>query len=467
MPSLVQSACCVACLWAASAVGLELGDQDIVSRSSDNQEFWSEVDRGDWNAAVASAQALVAAARAKANAPIELAEALSLLGAAQLRNRDLAGAEASFKEALQLAERHDGAASRHTLDPLRGLGFTLAESGRHHQAIPYLDRALLISHRTHGLFDMRQRAILVQLARSLTQLGQPLEAERHVNYLLNVGERNYAPTDPRRISLMCSVGEWHAEIGQFDVARRHFRDAIRLVEQKLGPNDVAIVEPLRALAASYVQESWFRTSGFIDPREAAEPPTLTPRNVSNPRYIDLDGQRALHRALKVLKGNPDAPRQLLVDTLIETGDWYQYRLDEKRAIALYREAAQVFATLPAEPGKPLRDPLAVPVRIYYPVPTAVARGNRLFPGEGVEVYVQLELTVTPDGRVKDARLIDTNALKRNAREVLESMKDARFRPRFENGEPVETTALSFREVFRARKRAESEEPEESEASEAS
>lgn len=466
MPSLVQSACCcVACLWAAAALGLEIADQEIVSRSSDKQEYWSEIDRGDWNAAVASAQALVAAARAKPDAPIELAEALSLLGAAQLRNRDLAGAEASFKEALQLAEGYDGAASRHTLDPLRGLGFTLAESGRHQQAIPYLDRALLISRRTHGLFDMRQQAILAQLVKSLTRLGQPLEAERHVNYLLNVGERNYAPTDPRRISLLCSVGEWHAEVGQFDVARRHFRDAIRLVEQKLGPENVAIVEPLRALAASYIQESWFRTNGFIDPRETDEPQTLTPRKLANPRYVDLDGQRALHRALNILKADPDAPRQLLVETLVDTGDWYQYRQDPKRAMVFYREAARIFATLPAEPGKPLRDPLAVPVRIYYPVPTAVARGNKLFPGEGVDVFVQLELTVTPEGLVKEARLIDTNALKRSASEVVESMKDARFRPRFENGEPVETTALSFREVFRARKRAEeSEEAAEAEAS---
>src|SRR5690606_1488287 len=116
----------------------------------------------------------------------------------------------------------------------RGIGFTLAAGSRHEEAIPYLDRALLIAHRTHGLFHEDQQSILKQLANSLTYSGQPLVAERHVNYLLQVGVHTYGQDDPKIVPLMCQAGDWHAEVGNFDKARRHYRDAIRLVEDKLG-----------------------------------------------------------------------------------------------------------------------------------------------------------------------------------------------------------------------------------------
>ena len=271
MKSIIGSACCTLCLLAASiAVATDAPEEAIASRPASQQEYWAEADRKDWSAAIVAAQALVAEARRDAQTqPLDLVRTLSMLGTAQMHNAYLAGAESSFTEALALAERIEGAASRHTLDPLRGLGFTLASGGRHQEALPYLDRALLISHRTHGLFHIEQQAILRQLASSLTLSGQPLVAERHVNYMLQVGQHAYGEDDPRLVPLMCAVGDWHAEVGNFDDARRLYRDGARLVEDKLGKNDIAIVRPLRRLAASFTQELAFEANGFIDPHEAA------------------------------------------------------------------------------------------------------------------------------------------------------------------------------------------------------
>ena len=458
MKNFVQIVLCtvlVPASWAAPG-SVELSP----ARPASQQEYWAQVDRKDWSAAVTAATKLVEDARPDAQTePLELVQALSLLGNAQLNHRDFIAAQAAFGEALKLAEQHEGPASRHTLDPLKGLGFTHAARGEHDQALPYLDRALLISHRTHGLFYSGQQSILKQLANSLTHTGQALDAERHVNYMLQVGERTYGENNPKLVPLICSVGDWYAEIGIFDLARRHYREAIKLVEKQLGRKDLALVLPLRRLAQSYVQELLFDANGFLDPYEVAEPDKATQWKLErpgNPRYLEVDGQKALIRSVSLLKGHPDAQPEQLVEALVDLGDWYQVKQEPNKALTYYREAAQLYPTIADANASAMPDPFTFPVRLYYPIPGTIVRSNRLLPDESEEVFVQMQFTVTAEGIVKDAKIIESNAYSRRASEILTSMKAARFRPKFEKGEPVETTAVDFREVFRTRKKAEPE-----------
>ena len=58
-------------------------------RPESQQEYWAQIDRKDWSAAVAAAQQLVAAARAHASTAMALAEALTLLGNAQFGAQEL------------------------------------------------------------------------------------------------------------------------------------------------------------------------------------------------------------------------------------------------------------------------------------------------------------------------------------------------------------------------------------------
>lgn len=452
VPIFLLCAVCAAYLCVADTAAAET--PFIGALAPPKQEYRAETDRRDWSAAVREAQMLVAEARLDPTQTLALADALSRLGTVQLRSADIAGAEATFAEALKLVERHHGSASSHTLAPLRGLGFSFAESGRHAQAIPYLDRALLIAHRTHGLFHPEQLSILRQLSRSLTLAGAPLEAERHVNYMLRVGEHVYGKNDPDIVALKCAVADWHAQTGDFDFARRHYREAIEIVEKRLGERSVALVTPLRRIAWSHIFEMEFELNGYIDPRDDELP--ISSLKPPNPRYINPDGLRALKRALLVLESAPDAPRQLTIDTLIDVGDWYQIRDDSEEALHYYSRAAELIFTDEADSAEAAHNPLAVPVRVYYPVPDVISRGNKLHPHESEEAYVQMELTVSAEGSVEEAKVIDESSSERQANEILGAIRDARFRPRFVDGVPVETKAMSFRQVLRVRKRADDE-----------
>jgi TonB family protein len=462
MPRLfsVVVATLVAALCAAQAA-------ETPRRPESQQEYWAQVDRKDWSAAIAAAEQLVAAARTQAaQQPVALSEALSLLGNAQFGARDFGAAEAAFTEALQLVEGRVGTASPKLLDPLRGLGYTLAASDKHKEAIPLLERAVLIDRRSYGLYDIGQQKMLRQLAESLVKVGRPADAERHVAYLLQLGERVYGRRDPRQVPILCYVASWHGDVGDFITARAIYRHAIAIVEQKLGPNDPAAVEPLRALAGTYTQELYYSTLGLRTQAVERMPTGADGNNNEqkpiNPRYLNSEGEKALERAVAILEAQPPSAHDTLVATLIDSGDWFQIKDLPEKAMPYYRRAAALndklvaaaaapaaagaAAAAPAEP-----QPLSFPVRIYYPTPAQATR-NLTLPADQVdERFVQVEFTVTGSGEVANAKVTEANGTQRQAAEALAAIRAARFRPKFVNGEPVETTGMTSREVFRTRK----------------
>ncbi|HKQ15655.1 MAG TPA: TonB family protein [Steroidobacteraceae bacterium] len=458
----------VATLLAALSVALAAARAaETPPRPESQQEYWAQVDHKDWGAAITAAEQLVAAAREHvAQQPLALAEALSLLGNAHYGAKDYASAEKAFTEAIQTVEQHAGVASPKLLDPLRGLGYTLASAGRHKEAIPPLERALLIDRRSYGLFDIGQQNVLRQLAESLFKTGRLGDAERHVTYLVQLGERVYGRRDPRQVPILCFAAEWHADIGDFSTARMIYRHAVGLIDQKLGPNDPTAVEPLRALAGTYTQELYYSTLGLrTQSRERmptdADGSSNDTRQI-NPRYLNTEGEKALDRAIKILEAQPPSVHDTLVATLIQTGDWYQIKHVPDKALPLYRRAAALNATLvqaatesaPAAAdtaATPEPAPLSFPVRVYYPAPSGATRNTTLPADQVDERYVEVQFTVTSSGDVSDAKITGASGTPREAADALSAIRAARFRPKFVGGEPVETTGMSNREVFRTRK----------------
>jgi TonB family protein len=438
---------------------------EVPPRPESQQEYWAQVDRKDWSAAISAAEQLVAAARERAKQqPLELAEALSLLGNAHYGAKDYASAEKDFTESLQTVEQHAGAASPKLLDPLRGLGYTLAASGRHKEAVPPLERALLIDRRSFGLFDIGQQNVLRQLAESLFKSGRAADAERHVTYLVQLGERVYGRRDPRQVPILSFAAAWHADVGDFITARVIYRHAIALVDQKLGPNDPAAVEPLRSLAGTYTQELYYSTLGLrTQSRERmptdADGSSNDTRQI-NPRYLNTEGEKALERAVKILEVQPPSAHDTLVTTLIQTGDWYQIKHAPEKALPLYRRAAALNATLAGATaaaevagaaGATEPAPLSFPVRVYYPAPSGATRNTTLPADQVDERYVEVQFTVTSSGEVSSAKVTGASGTPREVADALTAIRAARFRPKFVDGEPVETTGMSNREVFRTRK----------------
>ncbi|HEY0681563.1 MAG TPA: energy transducer TonB [Steroidobacter sp.] len=428
----------------------------LPKRPESQQEFWASYDKRDWSAAIEEARRLVEQARAR-NQPEALASALTLLGNAQLNGGDKVNAEASYREALKITELQDARGGAELIDPLRGLGYTLALLERHEEAIPYLERALNASHRTYGLFDLGQQGLLRQLASSLTHTGRLVEGSKQMLYLQRVGERTYGAKDPRMSPMLCVIADWYIDTGNFMLGRERYRDAIEIVERKLGKNDPALVLPLRGLARSYVTEIYYATQGFqpLHDRLLLDPQAVEPKGV-NPKYISSDGERALQRAVAILEARPDTAPNLLTDTLIQLGDWYQLKQQSEKALTHYRRAAALVTSTDPSSPEAAAAPLSFPVRVYYPLPPLAMRNRQLSPEEIDEKFVSVQFTVNDKGYVEDAKVIEQSGTQRQASEALNAVRGSRYRPKFVNGEPVQTEGVINREVFKMRKQAEEE-----------
>jgi tetratricopeptide (TPR) repeat protein len=424
------------------------------------QEYQAQFEKRDWTAAAAAAQKLVDAARPREKTdPLGLAEALILLGNAEAGSKNAIAAELHFSEALTLTEGRVGPTSSRLIEPLTGLGYALAAQGRHEPAVPLMERALVVWRRNYGLFDTKQASLLRNLAESEGTLRRLANGERHMQYLLSIGERNFGREDPRVVPLLCIVGNWYVQNALTQRGRDTFRKALEIVDSKLGRNNLAAVDPLRGLAFSYVSDLLLANYGprpderDLDRQGTTGLGATNDSRPNNPRYLSPESERALGRAIKILDSNADRSAQTLVDVLIQAGDIAQLRSMFDQALPYYRRAAMVLTTeLKSQAGE--ASPLSFPAQIYYPVPLQATRNLNRAPEEVVERYVQTAFTVSAQGTVKDVRVTDKDASARQVAEALDSIKASRYRPRFVDGEPVDTNDFIYRQVFKQRKEAE-------------
>lgn len=424
------------------------------------QEYWAQFDQRDWTAAIAAAEQLVNVARASADPdPVALSEMLTLLGNAQLGGKNLVGAEAAYAEALQLIEPRVGPTSEKLLDPVRGLAYTLAAGGKHELAIPLLQKALVISRRNSGLFDPGQQGLLRQLASSLTAVDAAVDAEKHILYLLRIGERSYGARDLRMVPLLCVVGDWYTQIGVMAPARESYRAALDIAQSSAGKDSLAVIDPLRSLAASYRRELFLSGAGLLRQPDTDSTTSDAMTRDNRPitaQLLNIEGERALLRAVNVLQGHAgDAPsanvEQLTLDTLVDAGDWYQIRNQPQKARDFYHRAAALVPPSSADSRSAATAPFAFPVQVYLPMPLLATR-HRFRPADDVEErFVQVEFTVTSDGAVTSERVVEHDGSSRQINETLDAIRMARYRPKFVDGAPVETSAVSYRQLFRQRK----------------
>jgi TonB family protein len=172
----------------------------------------------------------------------------------------------------------------------------------------------------------------------------------------------------------------------------------------------------------------------------------TGKPIVEPRELNREGEDALKWALRILDEDPNASAQTRIETLIQLGDWYQIKKQPREALTYYQRALEIMHTAPKQAGE-AGTALDVPVRVYYPTPQIVAHIPSVAPEETRSHHVQIEFTVAADGSVKNAHIVEHDTRDRYARDVLDAIRNSRFRPKFVEGQPVATTGVAYREVF--------------------
>jgi hypothetical protein len=183
------------------------------------------------------------------------------------------------------------------------------------------------------------------------------------------------------------------------------------------------------------------------PYESAEIVSYATFDGVNTR-LDSFGERSLERAVAILRNYPDADPNVRLETLLELGDWHQLADHRRDALRTYREAWQ---TLRSDDGRyairnveVLDRPAALVTR--HQSGTRVRRASAEL--DRFEKYiVDLDYAVTRDGRARDVVVIESNAPKRIEIQITRDLKSTKFRPRFVDGEPVDTAGMHQRQKY--------------------
>jgi TonB family protein len=425
-------------------------------RAGTYRAFREQFDARHFDAALPPAQQLVEQTEQEfGRDSVQLMNPLINLATTQLRLKDYAGAETSYKRAVKLVEAHQGGYSHEIIKPLLGLGMTYSASGDYVASADALKRAVDVSRKIDGLFNPAQLELLDPLIASYTALNSYEDAQREQQYALRLAEATYGKDDPRIVPALERTAGWLESQGRFTTARQIHARALDIERKSGGLNNLGMTGPLRGIARTYRLEflvgperpEGSSTEDTGPPIGGVPGPIGIPSNatgVSAASAPNSDGETALVTALKIFDANPGKALGERAQTMIELGDWRLTSGDWRQAMNAYREAWKALK----EPGAAGTAALESPFPVIYRAPAAARPPQDT--DKYTQHYAEIEFTVTAEGRVKDAKLGTSDVSEATGKLVLSAVKRARYRPRFVNGEPVASTGVRYRETIYVR-----------------
>lgn len=385
----------------------------------------------------------------------EVQVALMNLGMTQNLTEDFIGAEETYQRVIKLIQSSGRPLHARLARAYAGLATAYHDTQRHELAVKNFDQAIALTRRHVGLLDDRQVPLVEKYIDSLTELGRYEEGLQAQKYLLRIATRKYGENSIEITPRLEEIGRWYATAGAYDQSRRILKQAFSIIEAAEGAQSQRLVSPLLALAACNrrqlldpVQQQQGadaeRASRYSDPSAAMVPMGYTPA------MMLAEGERALLRAAAITDAAATPSLEQVVKVRTQLGDWYQLRLQTERAVPHYQQAWTAAAKVTARlGGKPYTEAIfGSPVLLYTVRPEGWNRyAGR--PPDTLEVRtVVVEATIDASGRATDPKIVDDSGdAKRAERTVRALTKSARYRPRFEKGEPVATTGVKFEQPW--------------------
>ncbi|HEU4626214.1 MAG TPA: tetratricopeptide repeat protein [Steroidobacteraceae bacterium] len=324
---------------------------------------------------------------------------------------------------IDLIEHDEGNLSRALLAPLFELGKLYGSNDQCQNAIPIIQRAILLSQRLDGVMNAEQLPLYEPLLDCLVERDMLGELQRALDQTLLINERAYGKDDVRMMPALAHAAEWYEEAGLYEEARRLYSRSLKIARKAGGKMSERMVDPLRGLSQTFRLEAQYESE-----RSSA---------------LNAAGERALERAAAIVRATPDADPKRRIDTLLELADWYQMSGALRDAAKAYKEVWDIAA---ATSGTSAAELLGAPEPILYraQIGTALRRPppNR----EKLQHYwVDFQFTVTKRGEVTNVVVTDATAPKDLQLSLAESLKKTHYRPRFAVGQPVDTHGVTLRQ----------------------
>lgn len=394
------------------------------------------------------AKRVVELSEAGAERDHELPIAYNNLGATQYQLGDYPAAEASYRKSLELLEATQGISSRRLIVPLAGLGAVFAARDEHKIAADLFDRALAVSRRADGLFNLQQLPLIAQAADSRYAFNDYGGSEREYMYALKIAEQNFGYGDTRTLPPLLQMAAFYEGLREFIAARMMYlraRDVAMAQNKGYSPE---AVKALCGIARSH------RLQYTMDPEtlDSQQPARdeITGDMIAKvhresrvpPPSANSVGLKAAQAALELLRATSDPPQELMTETLIELGDWFQATSRPTISMPYYAEAAGIFESQQA--ADPLAgNPLKAPRMVFYRPPVSASRGLNTLSGQYIIRKAIFGFQVTDAGAPDGITVISTDMNEDQLGLSRRSLQKAIYSPRFAEGKPVSTSGVTF------------------------
>ncbi len=369
-----------------------------------------------------------------------------------------------YQQLVDKLESSGGVYQVQLSEVLSGLGDSYQALGRHADAVAAYQRSLHISRVNDGLYSLNQVPILEKMIASNSKLRDWKSLDNNYHNLYWISKRHYGENSPELLPLIDRIGRWHLKayelapkeesFAHLVIAEQLYNKAVDIIEAENGQEDIRLLNPLYgivltnhqiAVVVSSATDFDDVRSGFRDANQRSR--LLQAEQARQDLILQsyVKGKNAMKRIVDIYTNNPVLPVDAQAMALAYLGDWYLLFNKRNSAAATYDQAYQLLLEAGVEEKKIdvlFGQPRTLPaIRLPMQSEADISPEN--------SAYVLASFDVSPSGRAQNIEIIESSpsadvSYQRRARRSIASTK---FRPRYENGKPVETTGVSLRYVF--------------------
>jgi hypothetical protein len=353
----------------------------------------------------------------------------------------------SYKKDIEAIESDEGAYADRLSESLLSLGLKLQAQGRHDEAIKAFHRGVHLARINQGLYCTAQIPLLQAEIASYVAAKNYTAADERQAYLYRVQTHSVASGDDLAAAYM-QQAKWQRDAFELGVGQDGYTRLMQMSDlYHLAAQDVIAREGDKSPKLLAPLYGMLQAQYLISSYDVAMPlPTLEEQPYIDESLIRFKSYRAdsyqqgntIIKAISTINQNQATPdNKASAESKVMLGDWRLWNGQIDAALDAYREAeAEIKSSADAQTLAPqfFGEPVALPnLGDLSPLPPVVAPEN---------ADVTLAFGVNERGRVEDVERVDTNAAEdRQAIQLMKQLRRTTFRPRFEDGQPVETQKL--------------------------
>ena len=340
-------------------------------------------------------------------------------------------------------------------EALYGLAMELKKQGLYAEALSTFQQAKHIDRVNHGLHSFSQIPMLRGIIDSQKALHLFEDVTTDYHRMLNLFLKNHDASDPKLIPIFRELALWHVDVYQVDKssarvehltsAHRMISAAINNAHQTNSLDTETKVDLLRTVAlvnfyfSTHEGNEW-ATSIESRYSASADKDFLKPARIGKlSRTGFRQGKVAHEQIIAIIEADPNTTITQKISSYVETGDWHLLFNHRDSAMQYYQQAMALI-TQQTENQQALNN-----TWFSKPEFLPALRAEDESDNTGI-IFVTAKLDISKTGRPSQISIIEPppegNRILRRA--AMGTIRDSRFRPRFVDGQAVDSPGTLIR-----------------------